>query len=208
MLFSIIFVNNTKKHIKKTFFLPKLTKKLNFKTCRTQQCLFLGSSLQQPWQQQSTRGPGRALVYADPHQGSVLPRTLAVTYYNLPTFSAHGLAAILNTSGQRAGIFPFKYMVYHVQTLPFMFYHFHLFLDYSSHFLILKWLAVGLCLWSCVLARMLPLGANSLLQPHSAQAPNLKLHPSMDKIWPRNDLLRLSGPACICYKDGLVLVLV
>ena len=142
MLFSIIFFNNTKKNIKKKlFFLPNYTKKKKkFKACRTQHCLFLGSSLQQPWQQKSTR----AVVYAGPHLGSVLPRTLAVTYYNLPTFSAHGLAAILNTSGQRAGTFPFKYMVYHVQTLPVMFYHFHLFLDYSSHFLILEWLAVGL----------------------------------------------------------------
>ena len=64
-------------------------------------CLFRGSSLQQPWQHQSAR----AVFYADPQLGPVLPRTLAVTSHNIPTFSAHGLAAILDTSGQKTGIF-------------------------------------------------------------------------------------------------------
>ena len=93
-------------------------------------CLFLGSSLQQPGQHQSTR----ALFYTDPHLGSVLPRTLAVTSHNLLTFSARELAAILDTCRQRGGFFPFKYMFYHVQTLSVMFWHFHLFLAYSSQF--------------------------------------------------------------------------
>ena len=45
-------------------------------------CLFPGSTLQQPQQHQSAR----ALFYADPQLGPVLPSTLAMISCSLPTF--------------------------------------------------------------------------------------------------------------------------
>ena len=38
-----------------------------------------------------------------------------------------------------------------------------------SYLIFLEWLGVGLRLWSCVLRRLLPLGANGLQQPHSVK---------------------------------------
>ena len=39
--------------------------------------------------------------------------------------------------------------------------------SHNSYFIFLEWLGVGLRPWSCVLKRLLPLGANGLQQPHS-----------------------------------------
>ena len=61
---------------------------------------------------------------------------------------------------------PFLAIIGHFQTFKAMSRHFQIFLAHSSN-LFLEFLAVGLRFLNCVLAWLLPLGANGLLQPRS-----------------------------------------
>ena len=99
-------------------------------------CLFLGSSLQKLYQHQSTS----ALFYADPQLGWVLLRTLAVTLHNLPTFSAHGLAAILEVADKEQEFF-------YLNTCSTMYRHFRscFVISFSSPFQPLSYLGMAGC---------------------------------------------------------------